>query len=89
MQAEQTVIELTYDVLCREEVVEHPLLAERTDIRPKNRRSVRSEVAWLVNSDENVFELEGFEFEIPGLAWVTEAGRVERVVRVPVDETAV
>lgn len=55
MKAKQTVIELTNDVLGGQEVVEHPLFSERPHIRTEDRRSVRPEVTWLVDSDQYVF----------------------------------
>lgn len=60
MQAEETVIELTDDVVCAQKVVEKPLLPESLDIRVKDGGSVRPEAAGLIYSDQNIFEVEGF-----------------------------
>ena len=55
VQTEQTIIELTHNILCRKEIVEHPLFPECADISPENGCGVWSEPPRLVDCDENVF----------------------------------
>ena len=55
VQTEQTVVELSHDILRRKEIVEHPLFPERVNISPEDGCSVWSESPWLVDRDKNVF----------------------------------
>ena len=57
MQAEQAVVVLPDDVLRSEEVVEEPLFTERAYVRAEYGSSERSEVPWLVHSEEKVLYL--------------------------------
>lgn len=67
MQTEQAIVELSYDILCRQKIVEYPLFAERFDVGSKDRRCIRAEVAWLVDCDEDVLQLQRFQLEITRL----------------------
>ena len=57
VETEQTVIELSHDVLCREEVIEHPLLAESLDVCTEDRSCIRAEFTRLVYRNQDVLEL--------------------------------
>jgi len=55
VQTEQTVIKLSHDILCGEEIIEHPLFPECADISPENGCSIWPEFSGLVDRDKNVF----------------------------------
>ena len=82
VKAKQAVVELTDNIFCRQEVIEHPLLPECLDVCSEDGRRVRAERTRLVYSDENVFELQGFKLEISGLSGVTEGRRIPWILRV-------
>lgn len=83
VQAEQAVVELPDNVLRAEEVIESPLLPECTDVCAKDGCGVWPEVARLVHSDEQVFDLQRLKLEIARLGFVSECRWVERVFWVP------
>lgn len=58
VQAEQAIIKLTYDILRGKKIIKHPLFSECGYISTEDRCGVWSERSWLVNCDENVFQLE-------------------------------
>ena len=65
MEAEQAVVVLPDDVLCAQEVVERPLLAEGADVRTEDGRRERTEIARLIHGDEEVLNLQGLELKVP------------------------
>lgn len=77
MQAEQTVIELSYNSLGLQQIVEQPLLPEGTNVRTKDGEGVRPETTRLVDGDEDVFKLERFELKVARLRNVSEGSGVE------------
>ena len=89
MEAEETVVVLSDDILRTEEVVERPLLAERPNIRTEDGCGKRAEIARLVHGDQEVLDLQRLEFKIARLGEMAERCGVERVVWVPGDRTSV
>ena len=57
VETEQTIVELSHDVLCRQEVIEHPLLAEGLHVCTEDRSCIRAEITRLVYRNQDVLEL--------------------------------
>lgn len=57
VETEETVIELPHNVLRRQEIIKHPLLAERFHVCAEDRSRIRTEVPRLVHRNENIFQL--------------------------------
>lgn len=64
MQAEQTIVELAYNIFCAQEVIEQPSLPKETNVGAKYGGGVRSEIAWLIYCNEYIFELKTFKLEV-------------------------
>ena len=89
MQAEQTIVELSYDVVCRQYVVEQPLFSERAQIGPEYRECVWPELVWLVDRDKQVFYLKRLKLKVAMPSRVPELSGIVDLIRVPVDESAI
>ena len=60
MKTEQAIVELTNDVLGAKEVVESPLFPEGADVCAKDGRGKWPEIAWLVDSNKEILNLQRF-----------------------------
>ena len=89
METKQAVVELADDAIRRQKVVEKPFLAELAKVSLEYRGCKRSELPRLVDRHEDIFELQGLEFKVAHVRFVTKQGGIQRFISIKMNEASV